>query len=673
MALTRPRYSQIYDTDYKQSVTVATTGDLGNVYASSLTNTIDGVTLAYLDRILVKDQTDAKQNGIYEVLVVGTGANGVWRRSLDTNTDDKVTSGLRTIVSAGSVNIGKEFRLITADPIVVGTTGLSFADIAANPIGGNTQIQFNDAGVMGASPAFTFNKSGNIFTVANLTITSNTSANIVSFTASGTQSNIGFVINPKNYGYVSITGNTGLVIPTGTTAQQAPAVTGAVRFNTTTSQFEGYGGTNWSSLGGVRSVDGLTFITAELTSGSSDDTLRFYASNNTNAVEVARLNTANLLVNISTPSTSTTTGAFNVLGGAGIGGNVNAGSLTTPGARHTFAGNVFVTGINGGGSIFSVTDQSASTNATKTIVATNGDQSIWLTANLGPGNWNGTVQARDVGLIFQSSAQNFANLTIAGWSNSAGGTGLRFITAINQINTPGQFLISNTTAATSTTTGALVVAGGAGIDGNLYVGGTQQATSTSSGALVVSGGASVGKDLWIGGNLYVANVNSVTYGLLQINDPLVYLTSNVTFPYNYTIGFYGQYTGGPSNVYAHTGFVRSPDDNRWHLLSNIGEPSGGNLNIFDTNGIYDPLVTGTHTTVGNIIAIGNIIASGNITTNISTPSTSNVTGAVTVSGGIGVGGNLYVGRRVGFVYGNAVSAVYQVYNQTTGSLDTVFG
>ena len=97
MALTRPRYSQIYDTDYKQSVTVATTGDLGNVYASTLTNTIDGVTLAYLDRILVKDQTDAKQNGIYEVLVVGTGANGVWRRSLDTNTDDKVTSGLRTL------------------------------------------------------------------------------------------------------------------------------------------------------------------------------------------------------------------------------------------------------------------------------------------------------------------------------------------------------------------------------------------------------------------------------------------------------------------------------------------------------------------------------------------------------------------------------------------------
>ena len=57
-------------------------------------------------------------------------------------------------------------------------------------------------------------------------------------------------------------------------------------------------------------------------------------------------------------------------------------------------------------------------------------------------------------------------------------------------------------------------------------------------------------------------------------------------------------------------------------------------------------------------------------------STSNVTGALRVSGlgGIGVGGNLYVGQRVGFVWGaNNVSSVYQVFNNSTNSLDTVFG
>ena len=57
-------------------------------------------------------------------------------------------------------------------------------------------------------------------------------------------------------------------------------------------------------------------------------------------------------------------------------------------------------------------------------------------------------------------------------------------------------------------------------------------------------------------------------------------------------------------------------------------------------------------------------------------STSNVTGALRVSGlgGIGVGGNVYVGQRVGFVWGaNNVSSVYQVFNNSTNSLDTVFG
>ena len=57
-------------------------------------------------------------------------------------------------------------------------------------------------------------------------------------------------------------------------------------------------------------------------------------------------------------------------------------------------------------------------------------------------------------------------------------------------------------------------------------------------------------------------------------------------------------------------------------------------------------------------------------------STSNVTGALRVLGlgGIGVGGNLYVGQRVGYVWGaNNVSSVYQVFNNSTNSLDTVFG
>jgi hypothetical protein len=58
-----------------------------------------------------------------------------------------------------------------------------------------------------------------------------------------------------------------------------------------------------------------------------------------------------------------------------------------------------------------------------------------------------------------------------------------------------------------------------------------------------------------------------------------------------------------------------------------------------------------------------------------TASTSNATGALTVTGGVGVTGNVYVGSNsvVGFANATSVSVVYQFYNATTNSLDTVFG
>ena len=82
-------------------------------------------------------------------------------------------------------------------------------------------------------------------------------------------------LEPSSGSNVIIDSVTSLAIPVGTTAERGNSIAGGVRYNTTNSQFEGYNGTQWTSLGGVRDVDGNTFITPEEVPGSNDNTLYF--------------------------------------------------------------------------------------------------------------------------------------------------------------------------------------------------------------------------------------------------------------------------------------------------------------------------------------------------------------------------------------------------------------
>ena len=147
---------------------------------------------------------------------------------------------------------------------------------------------------------------------------------------SSTDTNGNIVLTPNGSGYVTISGTNGLVIPSGTNAQQGPAVTGAIRYNSDNTQFEGYSGANWSSLGGVRSVDGFTYIIAESSPAASDDILHFYAGNAAGnaGVEVAQLDIVSLRLKQTTTASSNTTGALVVDGGAGIAENLYVGGNT---------------------------------------------------------------------------------------------------------------------------------------------------------------------------------------------------------------------------------------------------------------------------------------------------------------------------------------------------------
>ncbi|WP_286800157.1 phage tail protein [Pseudomonas sp. UBA4034] len=102
--------------DFKASVLVATTGPV--VLAG--VQEIDGFAVPAGSRVLVKDQVQAKDNGLY---LVGADA---WLRTVDADSSDKVSPGLMVTVERGTANADTVWQLITDGPIVLGTTPLAF-------------------------------------------------------------------------------------------------------------------------------------------------------------------------------------------------------------------------------------------------------------------------------------------------------------------------------------------------------------------------------------------------------------------------------------------------------------------------------------------------------------------------------------------------------------------
>ena len=127
--------------DVKDSVRAATTASINISSDLQSGDIIDGVTLATGDRVLVKNQNTASENGIYVVV-----ASGAASRSTDADTSAEVTSGMFTFVTEGTVNDNSGWVMSTNDTIVLGTTSLAF-------------VQFSGAGQITAGAGLT--KSGN--------------------------------------------------------------------------------------------------------------------------------------------------------------------------------------------------------------------------------------------------------------------------------------------------------------------------------------------------------------------------------------------------------------------------------------------------------------------------------------------------------------------------------
>ena len=129
--------------DVKDSCVAATTGNITISTALNNGDTLDGVTLSTNDRVLVKDQSTASQNGIYVV-----GSSPARADDLATGAD---AAGFFTFVEQGTVNADNGFVCTSnKGSAVVGTNNLTIA-------------QFSGAGQI--TPGDGLDKSGNTLSV----------------------------------------------------------------------------------------------------------------------------------------------------------------------------------------------------------------------------------------------------------------------------------------------------------------------------------------------------------------------------------------------------------------------------------------------------------------------------------------------------------------------------
>ena len=291
--------------DIKDSVRAATTANI----TLSNTQTIDGVALSVGDRVLVKDQSTASQNGIYVV------ASAAWTRAIDfDNTPGtEVTSGVFTFVEEGTVNSDSGWVLTTDGTITLGSTNLTF-------------VQFSGAGQIIAGGGLT--KTGNTLDVGGTAnrITINADSIDIASTYVG-QSSIttlgtiatgtwqATIINPI-YGGTGVN-NGSSTLTLGGSVTHAGAFTQTFTATGNTSVTLPTTGT-LATLSGTETFANKTLTSPTINSGAISGTF-------TGAATLSGI----ITLSSNTVSSSTTTGTLVVTGGIGVSGTIYVGTNIT--------------------------------------------------------------------------------------------------------------------------------------------------------------------------------------------------------------------------------------------------------------------------------------------------------------------------------------------------------
>jgi len=686
----------------KQSVDIATVTNSNLAIDFNPGSVIDGYTLREYNRILIKNQTNPIENGIY--IIYSTGPP---QRSLDLPLGDHA-AGIFTFIRYGSVQASTGWICNSEqDNDVIGTHGIYFA-------------QFSGLGAIVAGAGLTKNFNDIYVNVDDYSIEIDNDILRIKDTTLGT----------------GLTGGSGQIIQT--TSDQSHVTklgtlnTGTWQASTVQVTYGGTGKTFFSKGNILFGNDSDELLnTSTLFYDNINEHLGVGTDNPSANLEISSISSCSLLLSADSASTNTTDKPQIKFGYANDPKSSIGMSRSFDDYSNNIYGDALVISHNKNDNTSVI--QLSTANQSRMTILHNGNIGIATSTPSSTLDVEGTLQTS--GLVTFTNTTNSTNVS-NGSLEIIGGAGIQ-----KSVHIGGNLTVHNTQPSTSDNSGAVVikgglsitcnengsgvgnggaltVGGGTSIQGDLYVGGsingsgsssstyayltltavddainfssgsmvsyggvtiqseTNATSITNGGSFLTAGGASIGKDFYIGGDTFyygITNYYNTDNSLLnfyKLDDKKCFSIDINNGDFSVSRYTDDTFVENTFNINQQTGSIVFHNSSSSVNSSTASFVITGGLSIDNSTNATSITNGGGLTLNGGASIQRDVFIGGNVICSSTTPSTNISTGAFVVSGGVGISGSLSVQDKIEFLAGGS----FDIITNTTGnSLWNYFG